>query len=257
LYLFPFEHGKKHLVSQAAFGTRSHNVAGSKQAIDFDMQEGETICAARDGLVVGTKADSTLGGDDRARFFKHSNYVKILHADGSVGLYSHLQFGSLQVKSGDRVAAGDPIARCGNTGFSSDPHLDFKVTLPTAKGVEKTVPLRFRGGDGQPVTVQAAHFYYSHHPGEERIDNTTVFYARNSNAEHTQRVSFWLIEQTNLDVSKKMPLRVSVPPLSERYLCFLRVKDPLQAWRHRYRFTAVPDNPGLRLLEKPAGNIAE
>ena len=38
-------------------------------------------------------------------------------------LLAHLQRGSVQVKAGDNVRTGQPIARVGNSGNLSEPHL--------------------------------------------------------------------------------------------------------------------------------------
>ena len=40
-------------------------------------------------------------------------------------LYAHLQPGSIAVAIGDEVAAGQPLARLGNSGNSLAPHLHF------------------------------------------------------------------------------------------------------------------------------------
>lgn len=47
--------------------------------------------------------------------------------DGNYALYAHLQTGSVKVKPGDRLSAGQPIALLGNTGNSDAPHLHFHV----------------------------------------------------------------------------------------------------------------------------------
>jgi murein DD-endopeptidase MepM/ murein hydrolase activator NlpD len=46
---------------------------------------------------------------------------------GTYAFYAHLQRGSLKVKLGDRVTAGEVIGLVGNTGNSSGPHLHFHL----------------------------------------------------------------------------------------------------------------------------------
>ena len=53
------------------------------------------------------------------------NHVILKIAPNVFALYAHLQPGSLTVKVGDAVKAGAPLARIGNTGPSSGPHLHF------------------------------------------------------------------------------------------------------------------------------------
>lgn len=55
------------------------------------------------------------------------NHVVIDHGNGFFTFYGHLAPGSVQVQTGDEVAAGQPIARVGNSGGSQAPHLHFHV----------------------------------------------------------------------------------------------------------------------------------
>ncbi len=51
------------------------------------------------------------------------NHLVLRLADGSHVLYAHLKRGSQSVRVGDRVRAGQPLAECGNSGNSTEPHL--------------------------------------------------------------------------------------------------------------------------------------
>lgn len=55
----------------------------------------------------------------------YGNFVTIRHADGSMELHAHLKKDSL-LPEGSKVTAGQIIARIGNTGNSSGPHLHFE-----------------------------------------------------------------------------------------------------------------------------------
>jgi murein DD-endopeptidase MepM/ murein hydrolase activator NlpD len=46
---------------------------------------------------------------------------------GRFALYAHLQPGSLRVKLGDKVKAGEVLALLGNSGNSDAPHLHFHL----------------------------------------------------------------------------------------------------------------------------------
>jgi len=125
LYRLPFEKGRTCRVSQGYNGRLSHRGV-NQYAVDFAMPEGTTVCAAREGVVVDLKESSDAGGRDE-KHKDESNYVSIAHADGTIGEYHHLQFEGVLVEIGDRVAAGQAIARSGNTGYSTLPHLHFGV----------------------------------------------------------------------------------------------------------------------------------
>jgi hypothetical protein len=47
--------------------------------------------------------------------------------DGHFAAYAHLRPGTLKVKVGDTVHAGDVLGHLGNTGNSSEPHLHFQI----------------------------------------------------------------------------------------------------------------------------------
>ena len=67
---------------------------------------------------------STLAGD---RMKVWGNYVVIDHGNGEFSLYGHIRQGSARVKTGQRVAQGDPIAAIGASGSSMFPHLHFEL----------------------------------------------------------------------------------------------------------------------------------
>ena len=56
----------------------------------------------------------------------YGNCVQILHDNGYVTQYSHMQKASLY-KVGQRIKQGDVVGYVGETGNSTGPHLDFKV----------------------------------------------------------------------------------------------------------------------------------
>ena len=62
--------------------------------------------------------------------FDGGNVVVIRHDAGSgvfATRYDHLKKHSIRVKLGDRVRRGQPIAKVGSSGHSSEPHLHFEV----------------------------------------------------------------------------------------------------------------------------------
>lgn len=79
------------------------------------------------------------------------NYVVIRHPNGEWSVYGHLKMGSVRVRPGDSVRAGQQIAEVGDTGDSHLVHLHFQVNVGPDPLVARTVPLRFPGAsDSNP-----------------------------------------------------------------------------------------------------------
>lgn len=73
------------------------------------------------------------------------NHVVLDLGDGTYAAYAHLQRGSLTVREGDRVHAGQVLARCGNSGNSSEPHLHFQLMDGADPDTARGVPFTWRG----------------------------------------------------------------------------------------------------------------
>ena len=137
-YRWPFEAWIPRLVTQSDAGP-THSTPEERFAIDFLMPIGTPVLAARDGRVVDVR-DGTPEGASWEQ--DGGNAVVILHEDGTFALYGHLREG-IPVAEGQEVAAGDPIAFSGNTGYSFTPHLHFVVRRAEAPGTIRSVPVRF------------------------------------------------------------------------------------------------------------------
>ncbi len=147
VYLLPYPEGVTHEVTQAHCGAVSHT-GRLRYAVDWSMPEGSPVCAARAGRVVRVVAGFDRGG--RAREMQEfSNLLMIQHADGTLGEYLHLQQNGVLVKVGDAVKAGDLVARSGNTGCSTGPHLHFHVRQPLDGSTWHSVPVRFQTTAGK------------------------------------------------------------------------------------------------------------
>lgn len=55
------------------------------------------------------------------------NYVLIRHENSLYSSLAHFRIGSLAVKTGERITAGQKLGECGNSGNSSEPHLHFHL----------------------------------------------------------------------------------------------------------------------------------
>jgi len=112
------------------FGYRNAPTRGASSnhpAIDIGAPMGAEVVASDGGVVISTGWNGGYG-----------NSVGIKHDNGMVTYYNHLS--AWNVKVGDTVAQGQPIANVGSTGVSTGPHLDFKVLDANGKPVD---PLKY------------------------------------------------------------------------------------------------------------------
>lgn len=146
-YQLPFD-ARRFQVTQAPQGRFSHTDAENRDAIDFALAEGTSVLAARAGRVMQVQGNFDGNGQDPVRDRARANFIRILHDDGSMAVYAHLQANGVLVRSGQRVDAGQRIGLSGNTGFSTAPHLHFVVQ--TNSGMQlRSVPVRIVTPQGE------------------------------------------------------------------------------------------------------------
>ncbi len=157
VYYPPFPKGDVFPVSQGFNGTMTHATPDSLYAIDIVMPVDTLILAARGGTVMDVEEDFNRGGMDEEKYADKANHIRILHPDGTMSLYAHLGLASVMVRPGARIRRGQPIARSGNTGFSSGPHLHFAIQQNV--GMELiSVPFQFRRTDGSAERPQEGQY---------------------------------------------------------------------------------------------------
>ncbi|MFT5466894.1 MAG: murein DD-endopeptidase MepM/ murein hydrolase activator NlpD [Verrucomicrobiales bacterium] len=135
LYILPWSVGSSYNIGQ---GNRGDSNSGSQKfAYDFDMPNGSTIRAARAGVVIEVEESFSNGTGVSGE----ENFIVIRHSDRTVTGYYHLNRNGARVRVGDRVSQGQRIAKSGNSGDSSQPHLHFEV-------------LQRRDGNTRPITFR-------------------------------------------------------------------------------------------------------
>jgi LysM repeat protein len=87
-------------------------------AVDIGAPTGTSIYAAAAGTVIVAKDDGAWNGG-------YGNYIVIQHDNGTQTLYAHAS--RILVTEGETVAQGDTIAKVGETGEATGPHLHFEV----------------------------------------------------------------------------------------------------------------------------------
>jgi murein DD-endopeptidase MepM/ murein hydrolase activator NlpD len=153
----PIAAGEEYPVSQGFQGGKTHLTPESEYAIDIGMPVGTAIHAARSGTVMDVEEDFNRGGTDLEKYGDKVNQVRILHDDGTMSVYAHLDLASVSVRPGARVRAGQKIARSGNTGFSSGPHLHFVIQQNTGMNLI-SVPFKFKTVDGSVQAPEELQF---------------------------------------------------------------------------------------------------
>jgi murein DD-endopeptidase MepM/ murein hydrolase activator NlpD len=127
-YALPYPRGLAFSVLQGFHGAFSHR-GSNEYAVDFATPVATPVLAARPGLVVAA------GTTPEYLDYRRTNFVLVLHDDGTLGEYMHLAPSSVHVQAGDRVERLQPLALSGNTGFSSTPHLHFQVMTAATDGI--------------------------------------------------------------------------------------------------------------------------
>lgn len=94
------------------------------------------IMAAHDGVVVGAGPSSGYG-----------NLITIDHGGGTVTRYAHMFNDGVLVRVGDKVTAGQQIARVGSNGVGTACHLHYEVRINN----NFTDPVPFMVANGAPL----------------------------------------------------------------------------------------------------------
>ena len=150
-YRAPFALATKFVVSQAFPVGVTHVTADSYYAVDITMPVGTDIYAARGGTVIEVASTNFRAGTDPEEKGAAANLIRILHDDGTMAIYAHLNWNTIRVRPGDEVKRGEYIADSGNTGFSTGPHLHFVVLRNRGQRLE-SLPIVFEGPNETEVT---------------------------------------------------------------------------------------------------------
>ena len=119
----------KDFKATSLMGMRIHPVTKQKKHHNgtdiWSAHEPCIIEAPYDGKVLEAKKSTAAGGG-------FGNYVILLHKiDGKhyTSLYAHMKDGSLKVKKGQKIEAGQMLGKMGTTGMSTGKHLHWELRL--------------------------------------------------------------------------------------------------------------------------------
>jgi len=109
---------------------------------------GKDVLAVADGVVVkvsrkhpDSKVDGIKAHIDT--WDMKGNHIIIRHHKNEYSYVGHLMPDSVAVKVGDQVKQGDVIAKCGNSGYTGEPHLHFQLQAGKSFNLSAGLPIAF------------------------------------------------------------------------------------------------------------------
>ncbi len=166
VYKLPFPEGQSYTITQGYNNVLDGSHYGKLlYSIDFSMREGTDIAATKSGKVVNLYEAGK----------KVNNYVILQHNDGLYSSYSHLKKDGVLVNVGDFVQQGEIIAKSGNTGYSTGPHLHFQInkygSSPFAESVEVIIDELGENGPNlfQDQMVKSTNKFVDYEKAESNI----------------------------------------------------------------------------------------
>jgi hypothetical protein len=110
---------------------------------------GKDVLAVADGVIASTlntfEESKTLSEHPKYDSSRATgNYISLQIADSVFAFYEHLKPGSIRVKPGDHVKAGQVIASLGFTGQTTGPHLHFHIADRNSALGAEGIPFVFK-----------------------------------------------------------------------------------------------------------------
>lgn len=113
---------------------QGHSAPGGIKSLSDYLAWGRVLRAPTSGVIVRAQdhwTDNPVGAHFRlpltCKTLLGNHLVIEQDTTGMFVLMAHLQKGSCLHRVGDRVRLGDPLARCGNSGMSTEPHVHVQV----------------------------------------------------------------------------------------------------------------------------------
>ncbi|RGH21847.1 M23 family peptidase [Anaerostipes sp. AF04-45] len=128
---------------------KSESFCGNKKDLHSYYCYGKNILAPADGIVVSTKNNfpdcriMDTGQTDPDTTDIGGNRIILKHSPNEYSAICHLMPGSIKVQKGQTVKRGDVIAKCGNSGNTTEPHVHFQIQSTAGFYSCLGLPLRF------------------------------------------------------------------------------------------------------------------
>jgi len=109
---------------------------------------GKDVLAVADGVVVKVNDKHPNSKTDGMTAYLDTwdikgNHIVIQHNDSEYSYVGHLMPDSATVKVGDKVKQGEVIAKCGNSGYTNEPHLHFQLQSSKSFNLSAGLPVAF------------------------------------------------------------------------------------------------------------------
>jgi hypothetical protein len=117
---------------------------------------GQPVLAPAAGVVIQSAGNSSDHAPGRVpEIQSRGNYVVLAHGNSEFSMIPYLKAGSIKVKNGQRVKAGEVLGQCGNSGSSFAPHVEFSLQNTRGFPLPKTMPAQFVDyvADGKAVPM--------------------------------------------------------------------------------------------------------
>jgi murein DD-endopeptidase MepM/ murein hydrolase activator NlpD len=257
----------------------AHNGTDIRVPTLADQQQGVDVVAAADGEVLRVRdgaPDVSVReqGRERVRGTECGNAAIIAHPGGLETQYCHMAKGSVTVRPGDRVRAGQTIGRIGLSGETEFPHLHFTVRRngtvvdpfapeeggscgagaplwdeAAAKALTYAPGVVLNAGFAPgPVTMEAIESGAARRSGVTPAAPALVAYVRaiGLQAGDVQRLALTAPDGTVLAENKAPPL----DHLKAQWMMFAGLRRPAGGWRPGvYRATYAVERAGKAALE--------
>lgn len=164
----------------SSYGNRTFTI-NDKKVSDFhkgiDLIDANTksdyVVAFEDGIVIAYR-DEVKGYDEKK---SSGNYVYIKHENNYQTRYYHMAYGTVVVKTGDRVKKGDILGYTGATGWVTGTHVHFEIKeneinqdpLPYLEGKKQIQKTKIYLGEPQEIDINTNQITINEKNNELRV----------------------------------------------------------------------------------------
>ena len=122
---------------------------GEREQLENYFCYAKNVLAPADGIVISVVNHFpntpivAEGEADCAASDVRGNHIVIRHSKHEYSVIAHLLPDSICVQKGDRVNRGQVIAKCGNSGNTSEPHIHFQLQTGKSFAISAGLPILF------------------------------------------------------------------------------------------------------------------